>query len=175
MNPIAREGRFRGKIVAHEYVESKTSMSMGIGLVCHLTEYQADDGTWKPMDGDPQSAEGTFWIINKQGRQLITTEEAFCIATGWDGDADKISGAVPWEPNLIEFDVKEETYTKQDGTVRVSFRMAFLEPIGGKKLGAQPCSKSKLDRIKAKMAAARAAALLPPEPLPPPASQESPF
>lgn len=119
-----REGTFRGIITAPGLVKGKSpSKSVGVTFTAKLQEMwiEGDEGGhWEPWSQYGQEAEGTSWIVGKNGTPNEKAVESLVSCAGWSGNLAEIyEGA--WEPTPCQFVVQESTY--KDVT---SYKVAFI-------------------------------------------------
>lgn len=128
-NPVDREGTFRATISAYG-IQNAESGALGIALTFDLTElWQAPadgaEGQWFPWSDYGQQAQGTFWIIKKDGKPNTNAIEQLCKYAGWDGKLAPIAEE-KWEPTPLQVVVKLETQKREGKPDRTEFRASFI-------------------------------------------------
>ena len=134
MSMCDREGTFRGILTAPGLTKGKApSKSVGVTFVAKLQEMWIEDehggGHWEPWEQYGQEADGTSWIVGKDGAAREKAIEALVQCAGWSGNIAEIyEGA--WEPTPCQFVVKAETY-KDETHYKVAFINDFNRVPGG--------------------------------------------
>lgn len=140
---VDREGEFRGVISAYGIYNAESG-ALGISLVGDLQDLwqpPADgaDGYWCPWGEYQMQAEGTVWIVKKDGTPNLAGIESLCKYAGWDGELSSIAEE-SWQPTPARMSVKKESY---EGKER--FKLAFLNDFNR-----EPGSKGNVDPDKAR-------------------------
>jgi len=128
-NPVDREGVFRATISGYG-VQNAESGALGIAMTFDLTELwcppaNGEEGYWYPWSEHQQQAQGTFWIVKKDGTPNNGAIEQLCRYAGWTGTLATLAEG-KWEPTPVQVTIKSET-RKQDGKPdRTELRASFL-------------------------------------------------
>jgi len=133
---VDREGYFRGVARDLGMQESKApKKSVGVCFVADLSEWWDEDandgaGGWVPLEGEwEMEAEGTAWIVGKDGDVLNRSIENLCQHMGWSGNADHIFDGT-WQPTPCQFVVKAETF-RDKTQFKIAYINAFDATPGG--------------------------------------------
>ncbi len=111
MIPVDREGYFRVRVTEFGLREEKTG-SIGVTLKVHLLEIleHGDDGPfWAAWHQYDMEAEGTIYIIKKDGTVNQGQAEALMKYAGWDGNFDSIASNT-WEPKNFSCNIEADEY-----------------------------------------------------------------
>lgn len=117
MLPCTREGQFRAHIRRYLLTEAKSG-AVGIRINCELFAEPGEQG-WLDLE-EALEADGTIWVIKKDGQVNDNAFKGLMDYTGWDGNLQTIASQ-GWVPKKCSVTIKREEY---EGNV--SFRVSFV-------------------------------------------------
>lgn len=135
MPPVDREGKFKGMI--NDWGVSQTNKSKLPQFVCTLfvTDKLGDDNeTWEDWAQYAQTitAYNILMTVDK-----VTGEPKRCLsydqtmaALGWDGVSFAGLAAGDWNGKAIQFTVKSESYTKDNGETETKLKVTWIDDVG---------------------------------------------
>ena len=130
-----REGTFRGVITSPGLQKGKPpSKSVGVTFLAQLTSIwveheDGEGGEWQPWEEYGMEAEGTSWIVGKEGAANQKAIEALIACAGWDGDLNSIYDG-SWVPTPCQFVIKADTY-RDETRYKVAFVNDYNRVPGG--------------------------------------------
>jgi len=104
---VTQPGTYKGYIKAYELRKAQSG-SKGIHITVQIEETFVDNEwhDWREYDFE---AEGTFWVVKKDGTLNSYAVDPMMEYAGWDGDFTAIVQKT-WEPKPVNITVKEEVY-----------------------------------------------------------------
>jgi hypothetical protein len=113
-----REGTFRAQIKGYGIRDADGSQSVGVVLQVLLLELW--NGTaWDEWEQYEMEAEGTLWVVKKNGEINQSAAESLTKYAGWDGSFSSLFSQT-WQPTKCQVVVKRDDY-KGEVRYRVEF------------------------------------------------------
>lgn len=117
---VDREGTFLADIFNFGLYEAESG-AVGVNIEAKLVEIW-DDGNkqWAAWSEYDMTAQGTIWIVKKDGTPNTKGAESLIRHAGWSGKcSDVIAGY--WQPTRCQVVIKEDTYNDEK-----RYRIAFV-------------------------------------------------
>lgn len=127
MSMVDREGFFRAVITDYG-LNDAGSGAVAVSLKVSLTEMWGD-GEWIPWEQYGQEANGSCWIVKKDGTLNDGQVQSLIKHGGWSGDLLDIVNR-KWEPTKIQVQILREVY-KDQPRYRISFINDWAREPGG--------------------------------------------
>jgi len=126
--PMAEPGRYQARPTSWSIYESQNSESRGISIQYQCTlRLDVERDEYVPTEGPPKGAEGTVWIIGRDGTPNQRGIRDLARVFGWNGDLEQFAADSGWRPKDCEITVVEEEY---NGKKRL--KVAWINELGSK-------------------------------------------
>lgn len=164
MNPCDREGRWKG-VVTSAAVKQFTSGAVGLSLVVSLDQQQSGNG-WADWSEYQMDAEGTIFIVLKDGNPNDRAVESLRDTFAWDGDIRKLDGRLVGMP--LQFTTQSDVYKGQE-----RFKIGFINHVDSTGLGTQAADEATLTVLQNQYGP-KLAQIAKSKPMPPPPKRVAP-
>jgi hypothetical protein len=114
-----RAGIFRCQIVEYGLYEPESG-AVGVSVLARLDEvWNQETKEWENWRQYDVTADGTIWVIKKDGTINAQASESLIKSAGWNGSLEGCRDGT-WQPTPCQFVVKEDDYN-DDVRYRISF------------------------------------------------------
>jgi hypothetical protein len=116
---INQNGIFRGQILEFGLYEPESG-AVGVSVKARIDEqWNTETKAWDDWREYDVTADGTVWVIKKDGSLNDKQVESLIKATGWDGNIEAVRNG-EWQPTPCQLVVNEDTY-KDEVRYKISF------------------------------------------------------
>ena len=158
---VQKAGKYKAVPYGRELVETQSG-AVGVRVYYMLTHILDESlGEWSDLHEQP-TAEGTVWIVRKDGTQNERAVKDLFYVLGWSGDLKHIPILAAWKMKPCEVTVESETWNGKE-----RFKVAWINEPGSKGNGTEIAERvmgshgAAFGRIIAEAAAARGLAVEP--------------
>jgi hypothetical protein len=122
-NPLVFTGGVRGQITSYSLAEMKSG-SVALNVKVHVFDcYDEESSQWVDYREHDYEAEGTFWLVKKDGTLSHDQIQALVQHCGWDANFESITNKT-WKPTPASFAMQEDNYQEQK-RYRIAFPAAY--------------------------------------------------
>ncbi len=142
MSQVKQEGVYKARITDFGLIEADSG-AVGVSIRTALYERWTPDQEWEVCDLE---AEGTLWIVKKDGSANTPAVESLVNHAGWNGNVLSIFEHT-WQPRACQVTVKADTYKNE-----TRYKIAFVNSLNRAPGGMGNITKERAQAIQSKMA-----------------------